>query len=446
MTLEDFEKTLAQDPEVAKNSGEGDGVGVRRKRGHHHHHPDHRPKRRHHDDRDEEEQNRSKRSRRSEKGDEEQGEQVTRRHGRRKHDASPQSAKEEEDEWVEKGAEAASRIAEGNSHARRDSGGLKRDAWMEARSALDVDYTQKGARKPAEPMTSKSMRPDFELKIHDNELNKHHLQDLAEGKDVADIEDEPAQHEVDYTFGDSGAQWRMTKLKAVHREAEETGRDVDDVASERYGHLRAFDDAREEQTELERRDTYGQGYVGKERPSGELFQERKMKLGLRRDTTKMADDLDDKELPQGEVLDTGPPSTQTVPLDQTGLNRLKAQMLKAKLRGTSEAAQLEAEYNIAMSSFANRKEPEVVVLGAMESRMLAGSRRGEVKAVENRRGRERGLVEENEDMSIEDMVREERRTRGQAGGDGQRFAERIAKDAKFDVRLKSIPSSCYNTD
>ncbi len=446
MTLEDFEKTLAQDKGVAKNSGEGDGVGVRRKRGHHHHHHHHRPKRRHHDERDDEDQHRPKRSRGSKEGDEEQGEQVTRRHGHRKHNASPDSAKKEEDEWVGKGARAASQTYESNSQPRRGSGSLKRDAWMEASSALDVDYTQKGARKPAEPTTSKSMRPDFELKIHDNELNKHHLQDLAEGKDVADLEDEPAQHEVDYTFGDPGAQWRMTKLKAVHREAEESGRDVDDVALERYGHLRAFDDAREEQTELERRDTYGPGYVGKERPSGELFQERKMELGLRRDTTRIANALDDKELPQGEVVVTGPPAAQTVPLDQTGLNRLKAQMMKAKLRGSSEAAQLEADYNIAVSSFANRKEPEVVVLGAMESRMLAGSRRGEVKAVENRRGRERGLVEENEDMSIEDMVREERRTKGQAGGDGQRFAERIAKDAKFDVRLTSILSPCYITD
>ena len=346
---------------------------------------------------------------------------------------------------MEKGAGTTSRTEEDNTKARKGSGGLKRDAWMEAPSALDVDYTQRGVKKHAEPLTSKSMRPDFKLKIHENELNKHHLQDLAEGKDVADLEDEPAQHEVDYTFGDPGAQWRMTKLKAVYREAEEGGRAVDDVAQERYGDLRAFDDAREEQTELERRDTYGEDYVGKEKPSGELFQERKMDLGLRRDPKRDVDKQDPVVLPQGEVVDTGTASTQTVPLDQTALNRLKAQMMKAQLRGSSDAAQLEADYNIAMSSFANRKEPEVVVLGAMESRMLAGSRKGEVKAVDNRRGRERGLVEENEDMSIEDMVREEKRTRGQAGGDGQRFAERIAKDAKFDVCLPSTwdPSIQY---
>lgn len=438
MTLEDFEKSLAEDKVVVHKSGEADSAGPKRKRGHHHHHHHHPPKRRHHGERSDEDKNAPKRSRHSEKDNGEHREQALRRHGRRNHSASPSRTKEEENEWVEKGVKTASQMEEGNSKPRKDSGGLKRDAWMEAPSALDVDYTQKGVRKPVETSTSKSMRPDFELKIHENELNKHHLQNLAEGKDVTDLEDEPAQHEVDYTFGDVGAQWRMTKLKAVHREAEESGREVDEVALERYGDLRAFDDAREEQTELERRDTYGQGYVGKEKPSGELFQERKMDLGLRRDTTKEADEEDDATLPQGEVVDTGTASAQTVPLDHTALNRLKAQMMKAKLRGSSDAAQLEAEYNIAMSSFANRKEPEVVVLGAMESRMLAGSRKGEVKAVDNRRGRERGLVEENEDMSVEDMVREEKRTKGQAGGDGQRFAERIAKDAKFDVRLTSI--------
>jgi hypothetical protein len=67
--------------------------------------------------------------------------------------------------------------------------------------------------------------------------------------------------------------------------------------------------------------------------------------------------------------------------------------------------------------------------------MLAGPSRGEVKPVDTKRGRERGQVEANEDMTIDDMVREERRTRGQAGGEGMRLAERIAKDAKFDDDL-----------
>ncbi|KAK6836606.1 Pre-mRNA-splicing factor [Apiospora arundinis] len=70
----------------------------------------------------------------------------------------------------------------------------------------------------------------------------------------------------------------------------------------------------------------------------------------------------------------------------------------------------------------------------MDNRMLAGTR-AEAKAIDTKRGRERGLVEENTEMTIEDMVREERRTRGQTGGEGLRLAERIAKDGKFDNDL-----------
>lgn len=209
---------------------------------------------------------------------------------------------------------------------------------------------------------------------------------------------------------------------------------LDDVAADQYGDLRAFDDAREEQTELDRRDTYGDGYVGKDKPSGELFQERKLATGSQRDHIP----------PEGNQVNvqrsSPPPQTQenplrTVSLDQTALNRLKAQMLKAKVRGSSDAASLEARYNLAAANLANQFQPEVVVLGTMDNRLLAGSRQGEVTSIDNKRGRARGLVEENEDMSVEDMVKQERRTRHQAGGDGQRFAERIAKDAKFDNDL-----------
>lgn len=297
---------------------------------------------------------------------------------------------------------------------------------MEAPSALDFDYTQKGVKKVVQAPPKK---PDYDLKIHKNELN-HHLQDLVQGKQLEDIEDE---HEVEYTFGDSGSQWRMTKLKAVYTQAEESGRPVEEIAIERFGSLREFDDAREEQIEVDRRKLYGDGYVGKEKPSGELYQERKLDLGIRQSPEQARES---SELPpQGTIMEEKPPLAATIVLDLTTLNRMKAQLMKAKLKNSPDAAKLEKEYNEAMANFSNNpSDPGVVVLGKMDNRMLAGTR-GEVKAIENKRGRERGLVEENEDMSIEDMVREERRTKGQAGGEGMRAAERIAKDAKFNDDL-----------
>ncbi|KAI9815909.1 MAG: hypothetical protein M1832_005220 [Thelocarpon impressellum] len=306
---------------------------------------------------------------------------------------------------------------------------------MEAPSAIDFDIVQR--KKQPEAGHAQPSKPGSDLKIHKNELNPH-LQDLADGKDLSTIVDVPAQHEVEYTFGDSGSRWRMTRLKGVLHQAEETGRPVDEIAVERYGDLRAYDEAREEQIELERRELYGRGYVGKEKASGKLYQERKLAMDLRREREAEPRDDDASDLPQRQVVEADPPSAESVPLDQTALNRLKAQMMKAKLKGSSDLPALEAEYDLAISKMSNRVEPDVVILSKMENRMLAGGRRGEVKAIENKRGRERGLVEENEDMSIEDMVREERRTKGKAGGDGQRFAERIAKDAKFDNDLEYL--------
>ncbi|KAI9791779.1 MAG: hypothetical protein M1833_001338 [Piccolia ochrophora] len=427
MTLEEFEKSLAESKAREESAGRSEGHKDTRKHRHRHprHSSRHRPTDEENDDRH---RHRHKRRRHSSQDrDDSTG------HGGKssRRDRSLDPEKREEDLLEVQGIPQPPTDDTEDGRSAAVDINVKRDAWMEAPSSLDVQYTQRGTNKPSGPIKLQSSRPDYDLKLHENELN-HHLKDLVEGRDVAELAEKPAQHEVDYVFGDEGSRWRMTKLKAVYRQAEETGTPLDDIASERYGDLREFDDAREEQTELDRRETYGEGYVGKVKPSGELFEERKLQMGIRREqeAAKIA-----AEPPQSKVIDTEPAPAKTVQLDQTALNRLKAQMMKAKLKGSSDLARLEAEYNAGLAGFANRKEPGVVVLGAMENRMLAGGRKGEVKQIDNTRGRERGHVEDNEDMSIEDMVRQERRTRGQAGGDGQRFAERIAKDAKFDNDL-----------
>ena len=302
---------------------------------------------------------------------------------------------------------------------------VERDSWMTAPNALDIEYTQKGMKKNIE---APPQQPDHNLKIHKNELN-HQLQDLADGKELDDLQDEESDHEVSYTFGDEGAQWRMTKLKAVYDEAKRVGKAVEEVAVQRLGGLREFDNAREEEIELERRRLYGQGYVGKEKPTGDLFFERNSDLGLMEKTSKSATYTD---LPQGEVMEEDRALTQSI--DATTLNRMKAQLLKAKLKNSPDVAKLEGEYSVAMANVTKTPAVGDHLLSVMDNRMLAGTR-GEVNAVDNKRGRERGTVVYNEDMSIEDMVREERRTRGQAGGEGMRAAERIAKDGKFDNDL-----------
>lgn len=304
---------------------------------------------------------------------------------------------------------------------------ITRDSWMSAPSAMDFDFTQKGAKKVIKALPPK---PDYDLKIHKNELNYQKLSALAGGSTLDDLDNAGAEDEVSYTFGDAGSQWRLTKLRAVYTKAEQSGRSVDEIAIERFGDLELFDAAREEEIEIGRRKVYGNGYVGKERPSGDLYQERQAAV-KNRNSESIHHQTKDLAQGQGVIVKDQAP---TVIIDQTGLNRLKAQIMKAKLKRSPNVAQLESEYSLALESFSKTSGAGTIVLGKMDNRLMAGTR-AEVKSIDNKRGRERGLVEENEDMTIDDMVREEKRTRGQAGGDGMRAAERIAKDAKFDTDL-----------
>ncbi|KAK5137355.1 hypothetical protein LTR08_008933 [Meristemomyces frigidus] len=444
MGLSDFEK------ELTSTKGDGAKLNTRdedRERKHRHHHRSHR----HRDEsRDEEDRHRRKR-RRDREGDDEP------RHGKRRRSDPPKPEKKAvdvkvfdsdggEDDWVEKEDAAAVPEEEtmGDEDVEVQGSKVKRDAWMQESAALDIDYVQ--SRKPKEPQGQfVSAKHGNDFKMPEPEASKP-AADLerdfdSDGDDdlnTEKIQDEEAQHDVSYTFGDSASSWRMTKLKAVHRQVEETGRSVDDVALERYGDLRDFDDAREEEREMDRRKMYGKAYVGLEKPSGELFQERKMQAGLRREAEQHEEAQRVKTLPQAELLPEAPAPATTAPLDQTALNKLKAQSMKAKLRNAPNAAQLEAEYNLAASaSQTTPAQPDIVVLSEMHHPHLAGSRFGEVTPLTTKRGLARGLVTENADMSLEDMVKHEKRTRGApGGGDGKAFAERIAKDGRFKADLE----------
>lgn len=290
---------------------------------------------------------------------------------------------------------------------------------MSAPSALDIDYVQRKRRAtPPGKFESRAAVPK-----------------QADSESIADATiTEPAstgERVISYTIGDAGSSWRMMKLKGVYAAAKEQGCPVDDVVLDRFGTFEDFDDAREEEEELEKRKLYGKGYQTKEKPTGDFYRARVAK----ETNNAPASSAPTAEPEQGVIVpDSATDNAAAAIMDQTALNRLRAQMMKAKLRRAPNAVALEKEYNLAAAAFSN-KDPDAVVLGVMDNRQLAGTR-GEVKAVTNRRGRERGNVEENEDMTIEDMVREERRTKNQTGGEGLRLAERIAKDGKFGDNLE----------
>lgn len=438
MALEDFESELAQDKVVGKthkrkrDRSRGKEERDRERTRHHHRHHHHR-RSPHHDDLPSSTRDRESRGHKRSRDDREAlGTRRDRDDERPVRRDNPKGSNRR-DEGEDSSRMPIDEETKDVRHDRDPQTSQKRDSWMEAPSALDIDYVQKSKKASPPPTHIRAKEQEQQSAIHENELNH----DLRASRDVADPPS-ISQPEVSYIFGDSGSAWRMTKLRGVYNVASETGKSVEDVAIERFGDLEAFDAAREEEIELDRRKTYGKGYVGKEKPSGDLFEERRLNLGMhgqrhqKRERHQKQDHSEDEfEIAQREVSKTKLPVEPTVALDQNALNKLKAQMMKAKMLGGPNAARLESEYNAAVASSSIGPGPGVVILNKMENRMLAGGRKGEVTAVDNTRGRERGTVVENEDMSIEDMVRQERRTRGQFGGEGRNFAERIAKDAKF---------------
>lgn len=427
--LDDFERQLAADKAQRDNREE--------KRDRSHEHNEHRSRHHHHRHRDHSSGDRSHGRERDEGRD-------RHRHKRRRHSRSRRSAEPESQHGDSVPPPPDGNIDATEARSNIDSGltsSVKRDAWMEAPSALDIDYIVKQANDPIQSKRAQSPKREFERKVHEAELSKHHIQVTTDDPEPIDTLQQPAKHEVDYDIGDSGSKWRMMKLKNVYREAAESGLDVEDVAIKQYGSLRNFDDAREEENELERREMYGTGYVGKIKPDGEYFRSRKAEAAVRetpnsRKSVSVEDDPSDVQrntttpTPNDMVVSM---STQPSKLDPTALNRLRAQLMKARLKNLPEVAKLEAEYEQAqaqqeMQAIATN---DTVLLGTMENRMLAGGRRAEVKDASKRRARERGQVEDNEDMSIDDMVREERRTKGIFGNEDKRFASRIAKDGKY---------------
>ena len=433
--LDEFEKSLAA--ERAKREQEEEHLTERKERKQHRHHRiarslerddrgkekdghrSHRSHRRHKSrERDaEDDGHRHKRSRHSR--EESDGAGHKRRHGRRE-ETRHQDGDAENPKYLTP-HEPKEDLPLPDEEKPLQEQELVRDSWMTAPSAITVDYIHRAKEKTPPPKT------EPERVIARKELNADILRKLNQGVSFDEV-DLPRQRDVNYEFGDDGSQWRMTRLNAVYNTAEKTGRSLEEVAVERFGSLQDFDDAREEKIEMERGKLYGDGYVGSKKPTGDLYRQR---IGDESIKPKASSPRDLPE--QGVVV----PESRPV-MDQTALNRLRAQMMKAKLRQAPDAERLEAEYNAAMAAFtAGLNNDRAVVLDASHNRMLAGPR-GEIRSVESKRGRERGQVEANEDMSIEDMVREERRTRGTAGGEGLRLAERIAKDAKFDNDLEYL--------
>lgn len=212
---------------------------------------------------------------------------------------------------------------------------------------------------------------------------------------------------VSYEFGDRGSDWRMMKLRSLREAAHETGREIEDLALERYGNLEKYDEAREEEKELSARKTKG---IRKTKPDGSLYQKR-LKRDHKHDVQERAHDGEvreeikaDEMSANGQVIEIG------------DLNSLRAKLLKAQLQNSSDVRHLQDQYDAALHHYnAAANAEKVVVIPGMDTR-------GEA------------LKKDENDMTIEELVREEKRESRDAT-QARRDADKIARDSRFKDNL-----------
>ncbi|KAF7539134.1 hypothetical protein G7Z17_g12485 [Cylindrodendrum hubeiense] len=243
--LDDFEKSLAAGKAEREKEERDREERRHRKHKHHHRHDSERDgerdkgkerdrhrHRRHRDDDDD--SHRSKRSRHSR--DDKDDERRSRHRDREEREHKTAEPKQDDEKPPSDDADDAAEASKP----------LVRDSWMTAPSSIEIDYVHRpdNAAKPPSP------KPEPKRVLHHRELNR----DIDAVLDKpADDDDTPSERTFDYTFGDAGSGWRMTKLRAVYSQAEDRDCSVDEAAIERFGNLQEFDDAREEKEELERR-------------------------------------------------------------------------------------------------------------------------------------------------------------------------------------------------
>jgi hypothetical protein len=319
-----------------------------------------------------------------------------------------------------------------------------------------------------------------QMKISSRELN-------TQMKDGKSLDEYVAPAPTKIVPGGPGSQWRMMRLRRVYETAEEEGRPVEEVAIDRFGSLKAFEEAKEERKILDeregtqpdekprgrpkepskkfyftdigstgssrsssfRRPALG-GDNGPPTPASNLGPNRRpesSKLGSRRGTPQVPTPIPSVLKPSAL-----PQKTNSRVLSPDSLNRLQARVIKAKLMGRPDAATLEKEYEEELEKANHRTVTKVEVLPSLDGRgrlydvgtgnsgdtpLPPGNRRKKEK-VETRDPKTGEIVRYNADddtTTLGEMLRQEKFGAGstdQKDFDGQ-LAKAIMGDGKFEV-------------
>jgi CWF19-like protein 2 len=283
----------------------------------------------------------------------------------------------------------------------------QRESWLTGENPeSDLFTSLLGDIKQKKPIEKPKTEQPFGTSIR--ELNKSlHASAEVSGADFAEDADEDNKYvPPNYIIGDGGSSWRMMKLKNLRAAAKEQMRAVEDLAAERMGSLRAYDEAREEEMELEtrKRDTRREE-VMKVKVTGELYLQRMKKEEKKR----RRDEEERYPVQRTSRITASEATTQTTLSD---LNRLRAGVLRAEMTSSPDVEKLTQEYETAVKTFnAQPTAAEVVVLPQSHSTLLPHLSREQAKP--------------EFEMTIEDMVREERAQKRLS------TVDRIAKDKGF---------------
>ncbi|KAG8807338.1 hypothetical protein FRC17_004509, partial [Serendipita sp. 399] len=366
-------------------------------------------------------------------------------------------------------------------------------------SSLGTEHRPRGGKD--------KVNPDNAPKISSRELNP----ELREGKPIETTE--PKKN----VPGGPGSQWRMMRLRRVYEQAEEEGRSVEELAVERFGSIDAFNEILEERRILDERaerksgskttatagggssssspgkqgtpsgdvrysfyDSSGPPSRGSFRKPGEASTPAAQPSTDRAPANKRLDSLrttsqamasspaaattgtsrtnqstPSSSTPIPSVLTPQLPSTP--PVD---LNKLQAKVLRAKLMGAPNAAELEKEYEEAKrrsEGFFSAEGKKLQVLPTLDGhgrlydvgtgkqddteKALPRNKRKKEKLIETRDPKTGELLRYNEDddtTTLGDMLRQERFGAGMADQkelDSQ-LARAIMSDGKFQDDLE----------
>lgn len=257
------------------------------------------------------------------------------------------------------------------------------------------------------------------------------------------------------TFGGPGFKWRMMKLERTYDTAEQLGVSVEQVALDRYGSLQAFDDARAEKRYLEDQHLYSS--VSKDASTS------RSNSAFRRPGTTSSLACASKSGPDISKRVSEPKNVQTFKekvtapsvsmpiassvshehsvLGASELNKLEAQVLRAEFANRPDAQALRRELESARKKIVStapseRVEPVPVIdgFGRMYDIGTRSSSEATIQA-ESLRSSKRPKFESDapDDVSLSDLVRQERFTAGRADQKDydMMLSQQIAGDRAF---------------